>query len=114
MFVRVDGQRRAQLVRGVRDEAALAADRLLERREHRVEARAEAAELVVPRDRDALGQVAGRGDVLGRGREAPHGLQGGGGDECREARPPGRSPIPPTRRIQKRIRARACVVGASG
>ena len=78
------GQRRAQLVRGVRDETALAADGLLERREHRVEARAEPAELVVPGDRDALGQVAGRGDVLGRGREAPDRLQSGRRDECRE------------------------------
>ena len=41
------GQRRAQLVRRVGDEAPLRADRPLERREHLVEARREAAELVV-------------------------------------------------------------------
>ena len=41
------GERRAQLVRGVRDEAALRALGLVERLEHRVERAGEARELVV-------------------------------------------------------------------
>ena len=48
MFVRRLVERRPELVRRVRDELALGARRLLERREHGVEARGEPAELVVP------------------------------------------------------------------
>ena len=75
------GQRRAQLVRRVGDEAPLRADRLLERREHLVEPGRQASELVVADDLDALVQVARRRHGLGRGRQAPDRAQRRRGDE---------------------------------
>ena len=60
------GERRAQLVRGVRDEAALRALGLVERLEHRVEGTREARELVVAVALHAAGEVARARDVLGR------------------------------------------------
>ena len=60
-------QRRAQLVRRVRDEPALRLERLLECAEHRVEGAAEARELVAAADGHALARLAGLRDSL-RGR----------------------------------------------
>ena len=66
------GDRRAQLVRGVGDELALGAHRLVQRLargleavEHRVEAGGELAHLVVGVDVEALGEVLGLADLLG-------------------------------------------------
>ncbi len=60
------GQRRSQLVRGIRDELSLGAVGLLERREHCVEARSQPAELVLAGSLDPLGEIAGFGHLLGR------------------------------------------------
>ena len=60
------GHRRAQLVRGVGHELALLGLRGLQAREHPVEARGHAPDLVVAVRVDAPAQVAGRLDVLGR------------------------------------------------
>ncbi len=79
-------ERRPQLVRRVGDELALRAGRLLERAEHRVEARREPAELVVAGGLDALGQVAGGRDGLRRGRQPPHRGERGARDEKAERR----------------------------
>ena len=78
------GQRRAQLVRRVRDEAALRADRRLERGEHLVEARREPSELVARVDLDTPVEVAGRGNLLCRRRQAPDRPHRGRRDERRE------------------------------
>ena len=66
------GQRRAQLVRGVGDEAPLRRARLLDRGQHGVEALGEAAQLVLAGDLDAPRQVVRRRDVLGGLRELAH------------------------------------------
>ena len=68
-------ERRAQLVRGILDEASLQARGLVERLEHRVEGRGEARELVAPLDADALRQVARRAHALRGGRELAHGRE---------------------------------------
>ena len=60
------GHRRAQLVRGVGHELALLGLRGLQAREHRVEARGHAPDLVVAVRVDAPAEVAGGLDVLGR------------------------------------------------
>ena len=85
-------QRRTQLVRRVGDEAPLRLERLLERREHRVERGAQGGELVVPALRNALARLAGLGDSLGGRGQPPHGgerrarddgaADGGGGDRA--------------------------------
>ena len=94
-------QRRAQLVRGVGDELALRAARLLERGEHRVEARGEPAELVLGR----------RTRCAGRGRRVAVTLLGGLGEPPdrrergarRRASPSApASPIPPSATIRIR------------
>ena len=74
-------QRRAQLVRGIGDEAALRLERLLERGEHRIEGRAEARELVLPAFGNTLARLAGLRDPFGRRREAAHRSQGRARDE---------------------------------
>src|SRR4029453_330207 len=56
------------LVVRIGDELALSSGRLLERREHRVEARGETAELVLPLHVDPLGKVLGLADALSRRR----------------------------------------------
>jgi hypothetical protein len=66
-------ERSAQFVRGVGDELPLRADRSLERVEHGVERRPEAAELVVGIGLDPLAQVVRVGDPLGCGGERAHG-----------------------------------------
>ena len=73
-----------ELVRGVRDQLALLLLGLVERREHRVEARAEACELVVPLEADPMREVARLGDDLGLARELRHGPKGGSCDERAE------------------------------
>ena len=65
-------QRRAQLVRGVGDEPALCLERLLERREHRVERAAEPRQLVAAADGHALARLARLCDALCCAGEAPH------------------------------------------
>ena len=108
------GQRRAQLVRRVGDESPLAADRLLERGEHRVEARREPAELVAALALDALREVPGRGDTSRR----PPSAAGPGGappsPTSAASAAAAAMPMPPTSRIQKRMRLSACWVGCSG
>ena len=74
-------QRRTQLVRRVGDEAPLRLERLLERREHRVERRAQGCELVVPALRDALARLAGLGDSLGGRRQPAHRGEGRARDD---------------------------------
>ncbi len=103
--------RRAQLMRGVGDQLALGAHRLVERRagalqpvEHGVEAPGELADLVVGVDPDAPAQVLGLADVLGRlgdlaqRREHPArgdpAERGGERDARRAASSPGRSADP--------------------
>jgi hypothetical protein len=66
------GERGPELVGGVGHQLALGPQRRVQRGHHRVEARPEAGDLVVSFDLDALGQVAGLGDVLGRLGQAPH------------------------------------------
>ena len=61
-------QRRAQLVRGVGDQAPLRRLRALQRLHHLVEARGQPPELVVAADLDPPGQVAGPRHLLGRAR----------------------------------------------
>ncbi len=74
------GERSAQLVRGVGDELALRAGRLLEGREHRVEARREAVQLVAAADVDAAREISGLRHLLGRGRQPADRCQGGARD----------------------------------
>jgi hypothetical protein len=64
--------RRAQLVRRVCDELALLGLRGLQAREHRVEARGHAPDLVVAARVDAPAEVAGGLDVLGRVGQLGH------------------------------------------
>ena len=71
-------------MRGVRDELALLPLGLVERREHRVEARAEACQLVVPLEADPMREVARLGDDLGLARELRHGPKGRSRDERAE------------------------------
>ena len=83
--VRADArERRPELVGGVGDELALLALRLVERREHRVEARAEPRELVVSLEADPVRQVARLGDDLRLARQLRHRTQRGPGDERAE------------------------------
>ena len=98
-----DRQRRAQLVAGVGDERALALERLLEPREHLVERRPEAADLVVGRaDRQARARLVGPD----RGGAAAHPLdraQRGGG-----------RPVAGQRREQQRDRPADRAAGRRG
>src|SRR5262249_13437028 len=66
------GQRRPQLVRSVGDEAPLRLERLLERRQHRVERGAEGCDLVVSSLWNPLARLAGLGDSLGRRGQSAH------------------------------------------
>ena len=76
--VRLDArERRAQLVRGVGDEAPLRLERLVERAEHRVEGGTETRELVPSRDGNPLARLARLRDPLGGAGEAPHGYERG-------------------------------------
>ena len=88
-------QRRAELVRGVRDELAARARRFLEGAEHHVEAAREAGQLVPSLDLDPLGQVSGLGHRLGRLGQPPDGCERGAGDDqsepARDQRAPGRN-----------------------
>ncbi|MEZ5098238.1 MAG: hypothetical protein R3C15_00160 [Thermoleophilia bacterium] len=77
-------QRRAQLVRRVRDELTLRLVGDLERRQHRVEARAEPGELVAAVDVDPVREILRLGDDLGLARQATHGLQRRARDEPAE------------------------------
>ena len=86
-------QRRAQLVRRVGDEAPLRLDRVLQRRQHRVERRAEPRDLVVAALGHALARVARARDPLGRVGQAAHRRErrarderaaGGGRDDAAE------------------------------
>ena len=65
------GERRAELVRGVRDQPPLRRFGALERGHHLVEAGGEPAELVVAADVDPVGQVVRAGDLLGGVRDLP-------------------------------------------
>ena len=65
-------QRRAQLVRGVGDELSLRLRRRLERREHRVEGRGEARELVAPVLLDSPREVARLRHLLSGVGETAH------------------------------------------
>ena len=65
-------ERRAQLVRCVGDELSLLAVGILEGGEHRVEARAQPAQLVGAVRLDPLRQIARLRDPLRRSRQAPH------------------------------------------
>ena len=71
------GQRRSQLVRGIRDQLPLGAVGLLERRQHRVEACGQPAELVLAVCLDPLGEILGFGHLLGRLRQPANRRQGG-------------------------------------
>ena len=102
-------QRRAQLVRRVGHELPLRAGRILERREHRVEARREPAELVPAADVDPLGQVAGLGHPLGRIRQPPHRRERGARDDEPERRGYADAGQPRSR-MQERPHARERVV----
>jgi hypothetical protein len=70
-------QRGAQLVRGIGDQAALRRLRALQRGHHLVEARSQAAQLVVAADLDAPRQVVRAGHLLGRVRDLARRRQGG-------------------------------------
>ena len=71
--VRLDArQRRAQLVRGVGDEAALRLDRVVEGGEHRVERRAEARQLAAPGLGNAFARIARARDALRGCGQAQH------------------------------------------
>ena len=89
------GERRAQLVRGVGHELPLSPARVLERAEHRVEARRQPAELVVAgRGRlDPLREIPGLGDRFRRRGQPAHGRQRRARDQqaerCRNRHPPG-------------------------
>ncbi len=63
-------------MRRVGDELALRPRRVLERAQHRVEARGEPAELVAAAGVDALREVAGLRDVLRRAGQPAHGCEG--------------------------------------
>jgi hypothetical protein len=70
-----DGERRAQLVRGVRDELLGAVDRILEARDHVIERHREALELIAAaHHRQPLAQVV-LGDLLGLAGDARHRIQ---------------------------------------
>ena len=95
-------ERRAQLVRRVGDEAALRLDRLLERREHRVERRAEAGELVPPtRIGNALARIAGARDSLRGSREPPNGTRAARDTSAPAAAPAATPPATISSRIRR-------------
>ena len=71
----VCGQRRPQLVRGVRDQLLLSPLRVFEGREHRVEVGCEACQLVPAADRDPPVQVTRRAHVADCSGERAHGAQ---------------------------------------
>ena len=79
------GERRAELVRRVRDELALRPRRRLQGSQHRVEAGRKPAQLIFPVDHDAFGQVSGLRDVLGRLGQAADGRERCAGDDETEA-----------------------------
>ena len=79
-------ERSSQLVRRVRDELALRAQRRLELAEHRVEARCEPAELVTTACGDPPREVARARDLLDRGGEAFHRSERGPAYERAEPR----------------------------
>ena len=68
-------------MRRIRDELALRARRLLESREHRVEARRKPAQLVLSVDVDSLGEILRLGDTLDRRRQPLDGRERGSRDE---------------------------------
>ena len=71
----VCGQRRPQLMRGVRDQLLLSVLGLVERCEHRVEVGREACQLVAAADRDPLAQVTRRAHLAHRPGERTHRAQ---------------------------------------
>jgi hypothetical protein len=80
------GERSPQLVRGIGDELTLRPCRFLERRQHRVEAVGQAADLVPPVALDAAAEIARLRHVLGRRRQAAHRRERRAGDEQPERR----------------------------
>ena len=83
MFVRRLVERGAELVRRVRDELALCSGGRLEGGQHGVEARREAAQLVLSAHVDPLGQVTGLRDVLrGFGQPADRRQRSAGDDKA--------------------------------
>ena len=87
----VRGQRRPQLVRGVRDQLLLSLLRLVERCEHRVEVGREARQLVPAAHRDPLVEVARRAHLAHRPGErthrAQHRIRGQPSEQARRERP---------------------------
>ena len=110
------GERRAQLVRGVGHELPLRPARVLERAEHRVEARRQPAELVVAgRGRlDPLREIPRLGDRFRRRGQPAHGRQRGARDQQAE-RGRDRRSRPAAIRIRKSvIRCSVRVTSVSG
>ncbi len=87
----VRGQRRPQLVRGVRDQLLLSLLRLVEGCEHRVEVGREACQLVPAAHRDPLVEVTRRAHLAHRPGErthrAQHRIRGQSSEQARRERP---------------------------
>ena len=87
----VRGQRRSQLMRGVRDQLLLSLLGLVEGCEHRVEVGCEACQLVPAADRDPLAEVTRRAHLTHRPGERAHGAQhrirGQSPEQARRERP---------------------------